>query len=234
MTTFSQLVDEVLDETKRFDMRAQFAVYLNQTIREIHFEPERGNAVFFHDNYRESLLTADADEGFSWPIPDSAVFQGGMTARYDRQIDNNGYPRYAIQLTPGPRVERESYVFQRAGNSVVFKGYGGVGAPISFSWYEYPKSLKYYAPADRPASYDSEDGWTYAAGVVSEEDQLAAQARVTNWILLRWNSVLIEGLRAKVYKRLADETRARTSYSLYSQLRNGLFTSEISQFNGIN
>jgi hypothetical protein len=49
---------------------------------------------------------------------------------------------------------------------------------------------------------------------------------------MRWSDVLREGLRAKVYKRISDQLRAQTSYSLYSQLRQGLFTSEVAELQG--
>lgn len=235
MLTFSQLVDEVVQETNRFDMVGVFASYLNQAIREVHFEPSRGNAVLYEENYQEDQLTANLDTGFSWDIPDVTRFQALQAVRFDSQLDERGNPRYAKLLRPGPRLEHENYVVQRAGPSLYFKGYGGLNAKISLSWYEYPRALKYYAVADRPASYDLESGWTYADAYDDTPELMAqAEALVTNWLILRWHTVLMEALRAKVYKRLGDEVRQRTSYSLYSQLRQGLFTSEAIDTTGFN
>ena len=46
MTTFSQLVDSVVSETKRPDLVSEIATYLNQTIREVHFSADRNAALF--------------------------------------------------------------------------------------------------------------------------------------------------------------------------------------------
>lgn len=43
---------------------------------------------------------------------------------------------------------------------------------------------------------------------------------------MRWQEVIEEGLRAKIYKRVGDDQRARTSYSLYQSLRKGLVMAE--------
>jgi predicted DCC family thiol-disulfide oxidoreductase YuxK len=103
--------------------------------------------------------------------------------------------------------------------------------------FEYPTALKYKVTASRPAQYDVESGWTYATvGSVNydldADSRELARSLVTNWILLRWADILREGLRAKIYKRLSDQLRAQTSYSLYSQLRQGLYTSEAAELQG--
>lgn len=58
-----------------------------------------------------------------------------------------------------------------------------------------------------------------------------ALAKVTNWILERHEEMLAEGLRAKVYKRMADETRSRTSYSQYEAMRIGVTNTESLELN---
>jgi len=235
MLTFSQIVDSVANETKRFDMLGEYASYLNQAIREVHFENEWGNVVFFQDNYHEELITATNDQIESWTMPRPELFQGGIVARFNGVIDERGHPRYALGLTPGPRLEQEPYAFYRAGRQVHFKGFGGVGRQIALSWFEYPPALKYYAVDQRPASYDIESGWTYLPEYdVDDASRATAERLVSNWLTLRWHTVLEEALRAKSYKRAGDENRQRTSYSLYMQLRRGLFTSEIAHSGGMN
>lgn len=231
MTTFSQLVDRMVSETKRPDLRAEIVGYLNQTIRELHFEPSRGNVTFYNDNYREESLTVDAADRFSWQVPNPGLFQGMAAVRFDSMFDRSGKRIYAQPLTPGPRMEQTDYFYYRAGGTFVFGGligYGAIGSTISIAYYEYPPTLKYYALVNRPASYDPVTGWTYS-NTYDDNDDLKEQARIltSNWILMRWEAVLEEGLRAKIYKRLSDDIRQRTSYSLYMQLRQGLFTSEV-------
>jgi hypothetical protein len=235
MTTFSQLVDKVVLETSRPDMLSQIADYLNQTIREIHAEPERGKVYFYESNYREAQVTAASETGLTWTIPNVAIFQKELCVRFDNQWSRDGEPVYAEKMTPGPNMHRKDYFYYRGADSLIFGGrigYGGLNAKVSIAYYEYPKGLKYYALADRPATYDYEAGWTYGAGIVTPEQQLAAQERVSNWVLLRWEQVLLEGLRAKVYKRTGDETRQRTCYSMFMQLRNLLVSSEAGDAGG--
>lgn len=233
MTTFSELVDKMVAETKRPDMRVEIATYLNQTLRELHFEPSRGNSIFYKDNYRESLLSCNVESGFSWTIPSPQNFQAVLAARYD-SVYADGEQVWAKEMRPGPAMAREQNAFYRGGGALFFKNYGGIGSSISLSWYEFVPALKYYAVADRPATYDVESGWYYKTSYdVDDTTRETAQNLVSNWILLRWSIVIEEGLRAKVYKRVADETRARTSYSLYSTLRQGLYTSETADAGGV-
>jgi hypothetical protein len=229
MTTFSQLVDEVVKETMRPDLREEIATYLNQTIREVHFEPQRGNVVFYNENRREFEFAATSEIGEIWQIPNPATFQGMEAVRYP----NVGLGRleYVSEINPGPRASSSQFYYYRSGSAFVFggnHGYGGVGGKIQLSYYEYPRALKYKLVGVREASYDMEDGFSYAPEYDTDDAvRETARLRVTNWLLLRWADVLKEGLRAKVYKRLSDDVRQRTSYSLYMQLRQGLYTSEV-------
>lgn len=229
MTTHSQLVDRVIGETHRPDLLSDISDYLNQTVRELHFTPEMGNAIFYQENLRERQLTASLESGFVWQITNPALFQGMQAVRYDSVPLRDSEFAFARELVPGRNMSSHIHYFYRAGDTYAFAGYGGLNSVISLAYYEYPRRLKYRAPAERFAVWDDEIGWTYHEDW-SDTDELKLDARnlSSNWILLRWADVCAEGLRAKVYKRLSDDSRARTSYSLYSQLRQGLFTSEIS------
>lgn len=232
MTTFSQLVDEMVFETRRPDLLSEISSYVNQTIREAHFTPDRGNAILFRDNLSESLLVASTADGYSWTIPNPQTFQAMQAVKYLGVWEDCKNP-YAVERTPGRGMQKNPYHYYRASGYYVFNGYGGIDGEIALAYYSYLRSLKYYLPADRPATYDVEDGWEYAAGVVTDEQKLAAQEKVSNWMLLRWADVLREGIRAKIYKRTGDTERGRTSYSLYSQLRVGMFTGESAFLDGV-
>lgn len=234
MTTFSQLVDKMTLETKRLDLRGEIATYLNQTLRELHMEPTKGNVIHYRDNLKEDIQIATTEEGFYWDVPNPAVFQGIVGCRYDSVLDQNGNSVWATEMmSPNRGMADRPYWFYRSGQRVFFKGYGGVMGIISLAWYEYPRSLKWHDALSRAASYDDEAGWTYAAEYdVDDTTRQIAQALVSNWLLLRWPTVIEEGLRAKVYKRLSDTERARTSYSMYQTLRQGLYTGEIADVSG--
>src|SRR6478735_8331283 len=99
MTTFSQLVDEMIVETRRPDLKTEIATYLNQTIREVHFEPSRGNVVHYGENRKETQLTANVDSGYIWDIPNPSTFQGIEAVRFPSQM--LGRAEYAPEARPG-------------------------------------------------------------------------------------------------------------------------------------
>src|SRR3546814_15245541 len=53
MTTFSQLVDTIMSESRRPDLQTEIATYINQTVRELHFDSEQNKILYFNDNMRE-------------------------------------------------------------------------------------------------------------------------------------------------------------------------------------
>ena len=84
--------------------------------------------------------------------------------------------------------------------------------------------------ADRLVTWNEEDQvFEYDPSLNTPELQEAALAKVSNWILNRWEDTVAEGLRAKVYKRTSDTERARTCYSMFQSMRSGMWTSENAQ-----
>lgn len=233
--TFSQFVDEMVSETKRFDLGLEIATYINQTVREVHFRSDSGSVLYYRDNLNELQLTANSDSSFSWDIPNPATFQGIVGVQFADQwnYDSDCPGAWAVEVTPSRMMQHHKYSFYRIGGGFSFSGYGQTGSRINLAYFTYPSRLKYYTVANRPAQWDEVTGWTYHADYnVSDETRATARALVSNWLIMRWYDVLAEGVRAKVYKRVSDEVRGRTSYSLYTQLRQGLWTSEIADLGG--
>lgn len=227
MFTLSQMVDELVEEAKRPDMIADITRFVNQTVRELHFTQDRRAALLFKSNFKELAITATSDSAFTWDAPNPALFQIMAAVQYPGVYNGAGDPVWAKEVQPGPHLVNEDFYFYRVGDSFAFSGYGGNGYAINLGYFEFPKSLKYY-PDDntRPAEYDPEDGWTYPAGAATDEDKETARNNSTNWLILRWSDIVSEGVRAKLFKRLSDTERARTSYSMYESLRQGMWTSE--------
>lgn len=230
MFTFSQLVDDLVSETRRPDMITDIGRFVNQTIRELHFSSDRNAATVYRDNFRELQLVAPAESGFTWTQPAPELFQKMACVQYPDVRNSLGEVQWAKCVTPGPHVRQYDCYYYQVGQTYVFSGYGGLNARINLGYFEFPRSLVYEPPGEcRPAEFDPEKGWAYnPAGGWNESDCLKEQARelTTNWLLMRWHDVVAEGVRAKIYKRLSDEGRQRTSYSLFKQLALGLYTSE--------
>lgn len=227
-TTFSQLIDSMVNETKRFDLAVEIATYLNQTIRELHFRADTNAILLYPANYNELQLTVDSDSSFGWTIPSPATFQKLESVQYpdvyDCVIGRQGV--WPDLIVPNRTSSQLHHYYYQVGNQFIFSGYGGINNRVNLGYYAYPARLVYYPVANRPAQYDDLNGWTYGTGIDTDEEKAAAEAAVSNWLLLRWDSVIEEGLRAKVYKRVSDDVRSKTCYSLYQSLRQGLWTAE--------
>jgi len=233
MTTLAQLVDLMIRETSRYDLRGDIARYANQTIRELCARPDTGAPISYPSNRVEAQLTASSSTGFSWDIPNPSTFQTMEAVRYDSLVDKWGRPLFAQRMGPSDRQMEIQTFYYRSGTQYSFAGYGGLNATISLSWFEYPRSLKDYVdPLTRPAEYDAETGWTYPLGASGSVAQAAARGLVSNWLFMRWPETVAEGLRAKTYKRLSDDSRGRTSYSLYQDMRRQLVGSEAFESGG--
>jgi hypothetical protein len=230
MTTFSQLVDSIVSETKRPDLVSEIVSYANQTIRECHLHPETSAIQFFPDNARETRLTANREGSFTWAIPNRATFQKIHTVKYTGSYDRLGQEVYPKEVTPGRHLSDITAYYYRVGKEFVFSGFYGINALIDIYWFAYPPSLKYMPANCRPMVFDDFDQKIYSEAWICDSSTEDADKLTTNWILESWSEVVKEGVRAKVYKRLSDTERARTCYSLYAQLRKGLVTAEINNF----
>jgi len=228
MTTFSQIVDTLTLEHLRPDMRANVAAYVNLTLRELH-AGDNGGAILYAANLVEDTLTTTVAESHSWDIPRPHLFQKLAAARFD----SFGFDRdaYASPRTPGAMFADSRYVKQyyRSGNSFAFMGCGQIGSTISLGWYEVPRRLEYYPAGDtRPCQWSEADqDFTYTGAYgVSETSQALAQTLCTNWILLRWGDLVMQGARAKIFARAGDEARSRLAYSSFSGLRPSMVSAE--------
>lgn len=237
MTTFSELVDQITGEVRRPDLRADIAQYVNQTIRELHVDPESGNVVTYDENFTEEQITATVETGQTWSAPIPGRFQKMGVVQY-ASVFVDGYNPFARFVKPGPITNKLDHFYYRSGSTFIFGGlcgYGGVGGIINLGYYQYPASCKYYPSETRLAEHDSDtDEWEYADSITTEEQRTAARELSSNWLLQRWHDVIREGARAKTYKRVADTERARTSYSMYETLRKSVYSAEVTGVSGFN
>lgn len=222
-TTFSQLVDDVVQDLGRPNLKTRVARLLNQTVRELHTN-ENGGSVRYARNLVEDRLIADVSTGFAWQAP--ALLQAVRAVRYDAVFDSCGAPRYAQRVNPGPGLAAVECAYYQSGGTLFFKGYGGTDAPISIAYYLFLPSLRYYDVASRPGTYDDSGTFVVSPNFVGTEAE--ARALTTHWLLERWDdSVLYEGVIAKVFKSVDESNdRARSTFAAYQQMRLQLATIE--------
>lgn len=225
MTTFSQLVDTVIAESRRADMRPEIESYVNQTIRDVHFNDQNSNLVLFDDNRREAMLYASSEETFVWPVPNPQTF-AKLEAIYCPYVGD-----YAIERKPNQVHTRENLhnrpTFYRTGQAFALSGFGGLNAPVQLSWFAYPRRLKWYTPQLRSVNWNQdEQEFEYTPPLPTEELKEAALDLNTNWLLQRWQDLIHEGTRAKLYKKLADEVRNRNAYASFESSRKAMVAAE--------
>lgn len=222
MTTFSQLIDELVLELLRPDYRAAMASWANQTIREIHNRPNSNTPIYFEANRYEDELEINTDNVYLWPLPSVTRFMG-VEAIWLNQ------PGCYVRKR-GPRQSRvvhlhpnEGISWYRGGNTVAIGGVvnGWTGA---ISYFQFPQFLAYKAIGARSIVYDiATDTYLLIGGGSPTEDQLFTE---THWVLQRWPDVVKEGVRSKMWRRAGDDMRARTSFSAYETARASLWDTE--------
>lgn len=153
MTTYSQLVDELVLEVRRPDMVVDIARYCNETIRELHFDPKNNAALFYRENFREALILAASEASLTWTIPFPSLFQKMAAVKYLNQW-GSGAQVYATETMPGRPLNGMKWYYYQAGDSFVFSDFGGANAQVALGYYEFPRPLQYKVPAARLVVWD--------------------------------------------------------------------------------
>lgn len=223
MTTFSQMVDDLVAESLRPDLQTTIVSYLNQTIRDVHFNQQNKSLIKYNDNLNEAITYGIGEQSTVWPIPSPQTF-ASTEAIYYPDVDSLAVERKPSMIHT---LGTEPSTWYRSGQNLVFDGYGGIDAPIWIAYLSYPRQLVYYKK-DRPCVWsDADQAYTYAPAYDgTPELQEAARGLATNWLLERWQHVILEGGRAKLYKRLEKELGMRAAYSSFESARMSLIAAE--------
>lgn len=225
MTTFSQLVDDVVKELLRPDMRDTIATYTNQTIRDVHFRPNVNTAALFDANRYESEETVTADGTWLWSIPSSTRFQD-IEAIFIKDLGvyvKRKNPRVALEQSFEPDANLYWY---RSGPAIAVHGVAA-NQVAKLSYHMFPRTLGYKPTIGANARiirFDEDtDSYVLIAGGAPTEEQLELE---THWVLQRWADAVKEGVRAKIWKRLGDMERTRMAYSAFESMRTGIWNTE--------
>lgn len=225
MTTFSQLVDDVVLELLRPDMRTTAASYANQTIRDIHFRPGNQSPIRYDANRFEELTTT-TDGTWLWTIPSNGRFQG-LEAIF---IDDLGIyvkprnPRIALEASFEPYADVYYY---RSGPTISVHGMAS-GWTARLSYHMFPRTFAYKPATGTGARLirfdpDTDSYVLISGGGVPTEEQMELE---TTWVLERWADTIKEGLRAKLWKRLGDMERTRMAFSAFESMRTSIWNTE--------
>lgn len=228
MTTFSQMVDELTLELVRPDLRDTICSYLNQTLREVHFDEKTEMPVFYGDNRFEAEAYFNTNP-VVWPIPFVSRFQA---------LDVIYLPwcgEYAVQRTLRrihDSEDRTRFYWYRTGPAIAIGGIGQVIPSAQIAWFEFVRNLAFFPAGTRPATFKRDSGeWEFhnVGGTdYGSTPSLREQAleMSTNWLLERWSEIIKAGVRNKVYIRLGEQERARTTYPIYSTGRKQIINTE--------
>lgn len=226
MTTFSQMVDLLLKEIVRPDMVSMLPDYLNQTIREMHTNAQTSLPVGYADNRVEHIINIDSSvestDSFVWPLPDVLRFQMVEAVYY------RAWGLYAKQRTPDVARVRNfadplrGYYYYRSGPNLAFSKPGRVGDKVEVSIFCYPRRLSYLQGTARKVAWNQDlEVFEYRNG-----GTILDLEKETNWLLQRHADCLMEGTRAKAYKRMDDQNRAKLCYSQYEAMRAAVIATE--------
>ena len=228
VNTFSAAVDTVIARSGRPDRVLDIISYVRTTMREC----QTLNKQKFEKDITEDQITSVNADPFTWVAP--AVFRKLLAVSYPERTDaqsNVIYPHYVII---GKAILQYDNYFYRSGNSWIFAGAGGDAAAstlINVAYISYFGLLQYFKDITfRPARYlinvDGSEGWVYHDDYDDTETlQESAEVLVSNWLLLDWFDLVLEGALAKLYKT-GDDTRSVATFALYKQLQVNLLDAE--------
>ena len=215
--TFSGVVDEAIQRTRRPGLVNDIVSYANATIRECQIK-----ALFARDLV-EDVLTATS-ENYVW------LHGTGLRVLRTAYYTNlDIWPKF---IAPGRKQGGESYYYYRGPTYYTFVGVAS-GYTINVAYYRYLDRLKYYASGSNPAYFDTEefkwyylqDDGTYADALATTELEEAAVQASSNWLLQDWFDLILEGTVAKIFKNQKDE-RDKSTYAQYKSYQSDLISGE--------
>ena len=214
INTFSSAVDDVILRSGRPDRKADIVAFVRVTMREL-----QALRFFRNDRVEDSLIaTSDA---YVWDYPQE--FRIMRTVRYPH-FDRHGKRTYPPEILPGKKQKDYTQFYYGGAGYYVFAGVA-LADVIDVAYYTFSKKLPYYEVAARPAVFDLvTDSWTYLSNGTDEEN-LAAKAKVSNWLVFNYYDTIVEGGMAKILKTVGDP-RSMSSFALYKSYQNTLIASE--------
>lgn len=179
----------------------------------------------------DTVLTGNASiNPYIWTRPPR--FQRMLTARYPGGFEGEGvFPEFC---PPGKRQKEYPNRYYAGPTYFAFCGPDLIDR-IDVAYYQLRGPLPYFPVGKRPVTYDwnlftnefhnlTTDGIApYNLDYTDPANQQAAIDACQNWILQDYWQLHVEGLLAKLWKAVNDETRAATHFSFYNRTLNDVF-----------
>lgn len=222
--SFSALVDRVVLETGREHALLSVLQYVNLTVREC-----QALGLFAKDLLEEEVVATASPHIFTRP----RNWRSLRTVKYDQL---SYYPK---MVRPGRAIEKVSAYYYAADDYYAFHGVT-VGESIFTAAYYWAKPLQYFGLLGtittgfqggpytiRPAYFNiTDDLWyylnagqtAYVTSLGNLTEEALRRRNSFNWVLDEWWDVVVEGVKAKLFKQYKDE-RAPAAYAAY---QNGL------------
>lgn len=221
--TFSAAVDDVARDTGRFDVKPRIVTFLRATMREVQIKAR------FMKDMTEDQIVATSDP-YTWTFPPE--LRRILHVEYPMILDCRNGKIVPDYIPPSKKLSKSTnpYYFYNGPTYWIFAGMGGIGGAggglINLAYLSYFSNLAYFPNVeDRPATFSSEtQTWSYK-DAVTEEEQEAARALVTNWLLFNWYHVCLEGTNAKLFKNYKDE-RGTSTFAQYKSYQNDVLAGE--------
>ena len=214
---FSELVDTVIRRTNRPDFKEDIIAYVNETMRAV-----QNDSLFTRDMVEDVAYDINKEENIVEPL-NVYVWKRPPRMRQLRAVayeNRMGMDRYyPVNIPPSnTQLPHDSYYYG-SGDSIVFCDSAGLFI-IKVAYYQNFRTLKYYEEGKRPAVFNTDtEQWSYlnenGEYVDTLEDEVAEQqARelVSNWLLMDYQGLLINGANTKVFSVLNDP-RNKVEYS---------------------
>ena len=194
---FSELVDRAVHLAGRPDAVTDFAYAANEVMREICKHSD------WDDDTHEEIVAVPSDtRSVDW----TPEVGRRLMRRIEFVIDGCGCEPTMVRPSARMRSLNEAGFYYASGSSYVF---AQVCNPLKIYYFRYWPWLQYYPHNARPAVFNVRDGdW----GGATE----ANIALVSNWLLERHNSVVLEGTMAAFY-RAKQDPRNQLHYSAFKQ-----------------
>lgn len=216
INTFSALVDDAVIRTGRPSELNNIVAYTRQVIRELQGLGQ------FYDDLVEDVLTADASP-YLWTNP--SLLRSILTVKYPTVLDTYNRPVFPKFIRPSIQQRDVTYFYYRSSTVVVFSGIDS-GTEIDIAYFAWLPKLIYYISDSRPATYDAEtQTWSYLTAITDAE-KAVAEALVSNWLLVDWYDMILEGVCSRVWKQIQDP-RAVASFSLFSKMKQDFLEQKI-------